>query len=221
MSGQRIGYKRVSTTDQNTARQLEGVQLDEVFEDKASGKDIHRPQLAAMLRHVRKGDIIVVHSIDRFSRSLTDLRKAVEDLTGRGVEVHFLKENLQFTGDKKNPMSVLMLNMLGSFAEFERDLIRERQAEGISLAKASGVYKGRKRALTPERIAELKARLATAKVEGKTQADVAEEFGISRETLRQYVARTSERITQTRPSALNGFPLPLHKNNAPHCTFPH
>ena len=94
-------------------------------------------------------------------------------------------------------MSVLMLNMLGSFAEFERDLIRERQAEGIALAKASGVYKGRKKALTPERIAELKAKLATAKAEGKTQADVAEEFGISRETLRQYVAKTSASARNT------------------------
>ena len=115
MGGQRIGYKRVSTVDQNTARQLDGMTFDEVFEDKASGKDTKRPQLVAMLRHVRKGDVIVVHSIDRFSRSLTDLRKTVEDLTSRGVEVHFIKENLQFTGDKKNPMAVLMLNMLGSF----------------------------------------------------------------------------------------------------------
>ena len=191
MAGQRIGYKRVSTVDQNTARQLDGMKFDEVFEDKASGKDTNRPQLAAMLRHVRKDDIIVVHSIDRFSRSLTDLRKTVEDLTSRGVEVHFVKENLQFTGDKKNPMAVLMLNMLGSFAEFERDLIRERQAEGIALAKASGLYKGRKKALSPERVTELKAKLATAKAEGKTQAEVAEEFGISRETLRQYVSKGS------------------------------
>jgi DNA invertase Pin-like site-specific DNA recombinase len=134
--GQTIGYKRVSTLDQSTARQLDGVELDRVFEDKLSGKDMNRPQLVAMLKHVREGDTVVAHSLDRLGRNLVDLRKLVTDLTGRGVRVQFLKENLIFTGED-SPMSNLLLNMMGAFAEFERALIRERQREGIALAKES------------------------------------------------------------------------------------
>src|SRR5450755_2741001 len=109
--GQTIGYKRVSTLDQTTTRQLEGVELDRVFEDKLSGKDMNRPQLAAMVKHVREGDTVVVHSLDRLGRNLGDLRKLVMDFTARGVKVQFLKENLIFTGED-SPMSNLLLRNL-------------------------------------------------------------------------------------------------------------
>lgn len=179
--GKRIGYVRVSTLDQNESRQLEGVQLDKRFVDKASGKDTKRPQLQAALDYVRDGDVLVVHSMDRLARNLDDLRRTVMELTGRGVVVEFVKEHLTFTSED-NAMSKLLLSVMGAFAEFERSLIRERQREGIALAKKSGVYKGRKPSLTPERIAQLRARVAA----GEKKAALAREFGISRETLYSY-----------------------------------
>ena len=179
--GKRIGYVRVSTLDQNESRQLEGVQLDKRFVDKASGKDTKRPQLQAALDYTRDGDVLVVHSMDRLARNLDDLRRIVMELTGRGVVVEFVKEHLTFTTED-NAMSKLLLSVMGAFAEFERSLIRERQREGIALAKKAGVYRGRKPSLTPERIAQLRARVAT----GERKAAVAREFGISRETLYRY-----------------------------------
>ena len=154
MNGQRIGYVRVSTLDQNERRQLEGQILARVFTDKASGRDTARPQLAELLRFVRDGDTVVVHSMDRLARNLDDLRALVQGLTRRGVRVEFLKEQLVFTGED-SPMANLMLSVMGAFAEFERSLIKERQREGIALAKQRGAYKRRKKTLTPERAAEL------------------------------------------------------------------
>ena len=180
-SGKRIGYVRVSTLDQNESRQLEGVQLDKRFVDKASGKDTKRPQLQAALDYLRDGDVLVVHSMDRLARNLDDLRKIVLGLTERGVVVEFVKEHLTFTTED-NAMSKLLLSVMGAFAEFERSLIRERQREGITLAKRAGVYKGRKPSLTLERIAQLRARVAA----GEKKAALAREFGISRETLYSY-----------------------------------
>jgi DNA invertase Pin-like site-specific DNA recombinase len=179
--GKRIGYVRVSTLDQNESRQLEGVQLDKRFVDKASGKDTKRPQLQATLDYVRDGDVLVVHSMDRLARNLDDLRRIVMELTGRGVVVEFVKEHLTFTSED-NAMSKLLLSVMGAFAEFERSLIRERQREGIALAKKAGVYRGRKPSLTPERTAQLRARVAA----GEKKAALAREFGISRETLYSY-----------------------------------
>ena len=146
-----IGYIRVSSTDQNTARQLDGVTLDEVFTDKVSAANTDRPELQAMLRHVRKGDVLHVHSIDRLARSLEDLLALVKGLIGRGVAVSFHKEQLHFTGEA-NPMQELMLGLLGSVAQFERALIRERQAEGIAKAKAKGIYKGRVKSVDDDAI---------------------------------------------------------------------
>src|SRR5262249_26958727 len=127
--GQRIGYVRVSSDDQNTNRQLEHLDADKVFIDKASGKGTDRPQFQAMLSYAREGDTIVVHSMDRLARNVDDLRRIVQQETRRGVRVQFVKENLTFTGED-SPMAVLMLSVLGSIAQFERDLIRERQREG-------------------------------------------------------------------------------------------
>lgn len=182
MAGQRIGYVRVSTFDQNTDRQLEGIQVDRTFTDKASGKDTHREQLEEMMQFIRAGDTVVVHSMDRLARNLDDLRRIVQSLTNRGVCIEFVKEHLSFT-DEGSPMANLMLSVMGAFAEFERALIRERQREGIALAKQRGAYRGRKRALSDADIIALKSRVAN----GEKKAQVARDFGISRETLYQYL----------------------------------
>ncbi len=182
MQGQRIGYVRVSSFDQNPERQLEGVQVARVFTDKASGKDTQRPELERLLAFVREGDTVVVHSMDRLARNLDDLRRIVQGLTQRGVRMGFVKEGLTFTGED-SPMANLMLSVMGAFAEFERALIRERQREGIVLAKQRGAYRGRKKSLNSEQIAELKRRVAA----GDQKTLVARDFGISRETLYQYL----------------------------------
>ncbi len=108
MTGQRIGYIRVSTFDQNPERQLEGVKVDRAFSDKASGKDVKRPQLEALISFARTGDTVVVHSMDRLARNLDDLRRIVQTLTQRGVHIEFVKEHLSFTGED-SPMANLML----------------------------------------------------------------------------------------------------------------
>ncbi len=182
MHGQRIGYIRVSTLDQNPDRQLEGVQVGKVFIDKASGKDTQRPQLEALLNYVREGDTLVVHSMDRLARNLDDLRRMVQQLTGRGVRIEFVKESLAFTGED-SPMANLLLSVMGAFAEFERALIRERQREGISLAKLRGVYRGRKKVLSDSQIEELRRRVEAR----EPKAALAREFGISRATLYEYL----------------------------------
>ena len=182
MAGQRVGYIRVSSFDQNPERQLDGVALDHVFTDRASGKDVQRPQLAALLTFVGAGDTVVVHSMDRLARNLDDLRQLVQGLTARDIQIQFVKEQLTFTG-ADSPMATLLLSMMGAFAEFERALIRERQREGIAAAKQRGVYTGRKKALSPAAIADLKARVAA----GASKTEVAREAGISRETLYQYL----------------------------------
>jgi len=120
--------------------------------------------------------------MDRLARNLDDLRNLVNQLTERGVKIQFIKEGLTFTG-KDSPMSKLLLSVMGAFAEFERALIKERQREGIELAKKRGAYKGRKKALSENEISLLKQRIN----EGETKTRLAREFGISRETLYQYL----------------------------------
>lgn len=180
--GQRIGYVRVSSVDQNPERQLSEIPLDQVFEDRVSGHSADRPQLAALLRYVRAGDTVIVHSMDRLARNLDDLRHLVRHLTDRQVTVQFVKEGLTFTGED-TPMATLLLSVLGAFAEFERALIRERQREGIALAKQRGVYKGRQWALGPQRAAELRRRAEA----GVPKAVLACEFGVSRATVYRYL----------------------------------
>ena len=184
--GKRIGYVRVSSVDQNELRQLDGVELDKKFIDKASGKDTNRPHLQAALEYLRDGDVLVIHSMDRLARNLDDLRRIVTELTGSGVVVEFVKEQMTFTSED-NAMSKLLLSLMGAFAEFERALIKERQREGIALAKQKGVYTGRKPSLTPEQVQTLKHRVKA----GEKRAGLAREFGISRETLYQYVPVTA------------------------------
>lgn len=181
-TGKRVGYIRTSTVEQNPARQLDQIQLDNLFIDHASGRSSSRPQLDALLAFVREGDTVLVHSMDRLARNLTHLRHLVQSLTQAGIHVQFLRENLTFT-EKDSPIADLMLSLLGAFAEFERNLLRERQREGIALARLRGAYKGRKKALSPEQAAALCRRC----LQGEPKASVARSFGISRETLYQYL----------------------------------
>ena len=182
MTGKKIGYIRVSSFEQNTDRQLEGIKLDKCFIDKISGKDLNRPQLEALLGYVRDGDTIIVHSIDSLARNLDHLRKLVQQVTAQKIKIQFIKENLTFTGED-SPISQLLLSVMGAFAEFERALIKERQIEGIALAKQRGVYKGRKPTISPQDIAQIKARVK----HGDKKSHIAKDLGISRATLYKYL----------------------------------
>lgn len=194
VTGQRVGYIRVSSLDQTTLRQLDGVALDRKYTDHASGKDQNRPALEDLLDFVRDGDTVVVHSMDRLARNLEDLRSIVRRLTTKGVRIEFVHEKLTFTGDD-NAMATLLLNVMGAFAEFERSLIRERQREGIALAKVRGTYKGRSRSLSPERALELCEKAAA----GVPKAVLAREYGISRETVYAYLRAGSSHKPETDP----------------------
>lgn len=179
MTGQIIGYVRVSSVQQNEARQVEALAgVSRLFTDKMSGRTAERPALAELLAYVREGDTVRVTSLDRLARNLDDLRRLVTSLTAKGVRVEFIKEGLTFTGED-SAMSKLLLSVMGAFAEFERSLISERQAEGIEIAKARGVYKGRKRCLTAEQVEQARQRIA----DGVTKAKVARDLGVSRQTL--------------------------------------
>lgn len=178
----RVGYIRVSTVDQNTVRQLDGIDVERTFTDKASGKDTARPRLDEMIAFVREGDTVIVHSMDRLARNLDDLRRLVKTLTGKGVRVEFVKESLTFTGED-SPMANLLLSVMGAFAEFERALILERQREGIANAKKRGAYKGRKPALTAEQARQLAGRAAA----GEPKTALARAYKISRESVYSYL----------------------------------
>lgn len=177
-----VGYVRVSSIDQNTERQLDGMEFDKTFTDKASGGSTNRPALQEMLDYVRTGDTIVVHSMDRLARSLVDLLALVETLNKDGVKVKFVKENLEFTGSE-DATSTLMLQVMGAVAQFERSMIKSRQAEGIAKAKKRGVYKGRSKALNPDEVEDAKKRIA----DGESKTAVAKDLEISRQTLYQYL----------------------------------
>ena len=182
--GQRVGYKRVSTFEQRTDRQLEGMELDKVFEDKCSGKDLKRPGWEAAEKYLRRGDVLLVHSMDRLSRSLGDPLETVERLVAKGVEVRFVHENLVFeAGADVNPMGKLLLSLLGAVAEFERSLILERQREGVALAKQRGVYKGRKPALRDDQAELVRQRVGA----GEKVARVARDLGVCRATVYAYL----------------------------------
>jgi len=185
MSGKDIGYVRVSTHDQNTARQLDGVHLDKTFEEHASGKDATRPALQACLEYVRDGDVLHVHSIDRLARNLQDLLAIVTTLKAKGATVKFHKEKLEFVGNAENgnadALQELQLHIIAAVAQFERALILERQREGIAVAKREGKYKtvGRKPSLSEEQIQEIALKLKA----GVKVAALAREYRVSRQTI--------------------------------------
>ena len=186
-----VGYVRVSSLDQNPERQLEelkSLKVEKIFIDKQSGKDIERPELQKMLNFVREGDVLVVHSLDRLARNLADLLTMVQELTDREVSVRFVNEKLDFdAGKESSPMAKLMLSMVGAFAEFERSMIKRRQAEGIALAKARGVYKGRQRSVTDAQIAEVRSLLEM----GVPLSVATRKVGISRTTAYKYLKMQS------------------------------
>ncbi len=183
MKGQQVGYIRVSSAQQNTDRQLANIELDRIFEEKLSAKSSDRLQLQACLNYLREGDTLHVHSIDRLARNLLDLQQIVRQLVAKGVCLHFYKENMRFSNEA-NPMQELMLQLLGSFAQFERALIKERQREGIKAALSKGVKFGAKPKLNTEQVLTLKARV----IAGEDKSQLAREFGISRPTLYKLVA---------------------------------
>ncbi|MCS4492584.1 recombinase family protein [Corynebacterium sp. ES2715-CONJ3] len=179
-----IGYIRVSTAEQNPQRQIEELThnagTEKNFIEHLSGKGKNnRPVLNECLSYIRDGDVLIVSSIDRLARSMADLRQIVDHVVDKGAAVRFLHENLTFSADSSDPRADLMLSILGAFAEFERAIIRERQAEGIALAKKRGVYKGRKKALSAEQVEEAKRKIAA----GETKAAVSRAYGIARSTL--------------------------------------
>lgn len=203
MTGQRVGYVRVSTLDQNTIRQLDGLVVDSVYTDRASGKDQNRPQLEAMIGFVRAGDTVLVHSMDRLARNLDDLRQIVRRLTDKKVRVEFVKEQLVFTGDD-TAMATLLLNVMGAFVEFERSLIRERQREGITLARARGAYTGRTPSLTDEQKSELRQKAAI----GVPKAALARQYAISRETVYTYLRAEAPAAHGLDPGIADGLGVP-------------
>jgi len=182
--GLQVGYLRVSALDQREVRQLDGLELDKRFTDKVSGRDRNRPGLERMIEFVREGDTVLCHSMDRLARNLDDLRLLVKKLTSKGVKVCFVKESLTFTGED-SPMANLLLSVMGAIAEFERELIKERQREGIALAKKRGAYQGRKRTLTAAQAAVLLQRISA----GESKTKLAKEFGVSRNTVYMYLGR--------------------------------
>jgi DNA invertase Pin-like site-specific DNA recombinase len=169
-------YKRVSTTDQNLDRQLFGIQFDREYVEKVSGKDTNRPQLQAMLQNIREGDIVHVHELSRLGRSVKDLLDIVEQITNAGGTVKFHKENLEFKGAHKDPFQALMLNLLSSIAQFERELMLSRQREGIAIAKAKGRYKGKQSRFTTAEIDRIK----TDFEHSDNKSKLAERYGITR-----------------------------------------
>ena len=184
VKGQQIGYVRVSSVEQNTGRQLEGIELDRIFIDRASGKNTDRPKFQEMLNYVREGDRVVVHSMDRFARSLKDLVTEVDQLVKRGIAIQFVKENITFTA-QSTPMDNLMLQLMGAFAQFEREIILERQKEGIRLAAAQGKYKGRVHKLKPEQAETLRQEWKAGKYPSKMALGQA--YGISRQAVYRYL----------------------------------
>ncbi|MGO2658618.1 recombinase family protein [Mycetocola reblochoni] len=193
--GHVVGYVRVSAADQNEARQLEAIgDVDRLFSEKVSGKNVgDREQLKEMLAYVREGDTVRVKSPDRLARSTTDLLSLVEQLRQKGVAVEFV-DNPALNTD--TPQGEFMLTILAAVAQLERATIRERQAEGIAIAKRNGVYdRGPK--LTPEQIAEARQRADS----GVPKARVARDLGVSRQTLYAALSGTGKYAELTGASA--------------------
>jgi len=180
--GKRIGYIRVSTVDQNPDRQLEGIELDKRYVEYASGRTVFRPELKNLVNYVREDDVLYIHSIDRLARNLRDLKMLVDGFVSKGVRVIFVKQHLEFCSDN-SPISNLMLSLLGAIAEFELELLRERQLEGIAIAKAAGKYVGRKKSLDKTKIELLRSALETR----QSKSSIARDLGISRKTLYTYI----------------------------------
>ena len=180
-----FNYIRVSTQIQNTERQLQGVPSDVEFLEKVSGKDKEREQLNLMLKIVKSGDVVNVHSMDRLARNTQNLLEIVEEITGKGAEIKFHKEGMVFNNDENNPFSQLMLTMIGAFSEFERNIMLERQREGIAIAKSKGKYKGRKTVLSDEQLAEMKIDFNSGTMK---KTEIAKKYNLTRARIYQLCA---------------------------------
>lgn len=176
----KVGYIRVSSVDQCTDRQLDGVELDKVFEEKVSGKTRERPQLILCMDYLREGDTLFVHSMDRLARNLKDLLNIVSELTEKNVTVVFKTENLTFAG-KDNPMGYLMLSVFGAVNQFEIANLKLRQKEGIAKAKARGQHFGRK-SLSKKKIKEINNRLQS----GQKVSEISVAMNVGQSTIYKY-----------------------------------
>lgn len=195
--GQILGYARVSSSSQNLDRQraaLHRAGATRLWEDTITGTTRDRPALNDALDYARDGDMLVVASMDRLARSVPDLHSIVSDLTDRGVAVRFLNEQQTYTADS-DPVSRFMLSILGAVAQLERELIRERQADGIAAAKARGVYE-RKPILSPEQVAQARGMIDS----GVPKAVVARRFEVARTTLYKYLAQSTDTPDQAPPT---------------------
>jgi len=180
-----FNYVRVSTEIQNTARQLIDVKHDRLYEEKISAKDTNRPQLEAMLSNLRSGDLVNVHELSRLARNTKDLLEIVERIISSESSIKFHKENLFFESNKKaDPFQNLMLSMLGAISQFERDLMLERQREGIAIAKSKGKYKGRQTRFSDEEINQIKTQF----IESSNKTQLAKTWGITRQYLYKITA---------------------------------
>ena len=195
-----VGYIRVSSVEQNTARQLDGVHLDHFFTDRCSGKDINRPELKECMQYCRKGDTLHVHSIDRLARNLIDLQNIVETMNKKGVTVVFHKESMTFSTNSANPMNTLMLQMLGAFAQFERALIEERRKEGIAKAKAEGKYKGKQSRLTSWDLDQMKQ----MKADGVAVAEIARKYRMTPQGIYKALQRRARQDLAARQGGTPG-----------------
>jgi len=174
-----FNYVRVSTASQNTARQLLNVECDRVFEDICSGKNTDRPELEKMMIAVRAGDLVNVHEMSRLARNTRDLLNLVDQILDTGASIRFHKENLFFSGEVDDAFQKLMLTMLGAISSFERDLLLERQKEGIAIAKQNGKYKGRKSKFSNTQIKDIHQQFESS----SNKKALAVELGISRSKL--------------------------------------
>lgn len=184
MTGQNIGYIRVSSEGQNTARQLDGIKLDKEFKDTMTGSIRNRPQLEECLNYVRKGDTLHVHSIDRLARNLRDLQEIIDGLVCKDVTIKFYAENLTFTGDD-SPMSKLTLHLMGAFAEFERTITRTRQREGIDAAQKEGKHLGR-----PKLGKSLIDDARRLKMEGLSVIEISKKMELSRPSIYKLLSQS-------------------------------
>lgn len=180
-----FNYIRVSTILQNTERQLPSVECDRIYEDKLSGKDTERPQFQLMMSNLREGDVVNVHSLDRIGRNTKDILDIVQQIKDLNCVIHFHKENLKFDGTKSDLYSNLLLTILSSFSEFERNIMLERQREGIEIGKLKGRYKGRKSKLTKEQLEEMKKDFDS----GVSKTKISEKYGVTRGYVYQLVKK--------------------------------
>ena len=178
-----FNYLRCSSILQNTERQLPSVECDRIYLDKLSGKDTQRPQYQLMMSNLRSGDVVNVHSLDRVGRNTKDILNLVEQVKEIGATIKFHKESLTFDGTSNDLYSDLLLTILSGFAQFERNIILERQREGIAIAKSKGKYKGAKRKLTDEQLDELKIDFNA----GIPKTEIAKKYGITRSYVYQLV----------------------------------